>query len=202
MYEKSESVASLLVNHPIHKWLTFILRLEYPGANQDPENPLEGTSLKMNTFMYICGASIDVQAMTTFAVKRINQATEIISALVPHHYPNDLSRLFLPLRDALSMVFEQPDIPEMRPIRVALARLIDNVLVWLMGSPSFRSHFDYTWFPWVYYNCMSDNHRFRSAGDLPLIRLDFGWMVDLDFPCMVEWINRDRPPAIDLSRTN
>jgi hypothetical protein len=117
--------------------------------------------------MYICGASVKCKAMMTFATDNIDETTYIIERIIPIscHQP-DIRRFHEPLRQALTMLFEQPNSHLMGPMRLAMARLVDVCFLYLILNRGFKTSFESRWMPWLFANCARDNDYFRRVGGL------------------------------------
>lgn len=115
--------------------------------------------------MYICGASVNCEAMTKFALNAIERTTETLAQIVSVKYLDmGLHRLFVPLGQALELLRFQGNRPNTFPIRLAVARLVDVTLPYLMKNASFRYAFEANWRKELYPMCWTDSVLFRQMG--------------------------------------
>lgn len=116
--------------------------------------------------MYLCGASVDCGAMTTFAVNAMHGITSTMSTLMPAIYKlPGLHRLYNPLRQGLELLHSQGNRQNMLAMRVAAARLVDVTLLYFMQDPGFsRLAFQPEWWREIYPMCFWDSVLFRRMG--------------------------------------
>jgi hypothetical protein len=164
-YEREFHHPTYLVFSPDEKILTRIFKSDYDGAGLNGDDPLDGSSIQKNAYMFICGASVNCHEMMEFATDAVDDATEVIEDLMPTVYnSHDLARFHEPLRVALTMVFDQGDGLEMGSMRLALARLVDVSLMYLVLNPAFKIPFEMAWCPYVIMNCIRDNKLYKRLG--------------------------------------
>lgn len=134
---------------------------------QDSRSALNGQCIAKNVVMYICGASVDCGLMMQYAIDALHQITGVLEKEVKGRVHQDLSSLYFPLTDALRQMYGQYRVDNVvRPLRVAMARLLDCCLVYLMGNEGFRAIFEHQWYPWLWTNLMRDNGVFLETGEL------------------------------------
>ncbi|KAK3694324.1 hypothetical protein B0T22DRAFT_487862 [Podospora appendiculata] len=146
--------------------LNFMYEKRYDGATLTPKYPLDGESIRKNVFMYICGASVNCQSMMNYATNAIDAATEVVGELIPSQYHrDDLICFYKPLTTALAMLYSQGGRGQLiYAMRLAMAKLVDACLLWLLGNQAFRTIFPATWAPALFFECIMDNNYFHRLG--------------------------------------
>jgi hypothetical protein len=115
--------------------------------------------------------------MMTDAVLAIESATALLTAFFqatpPEHLPTlNLSGLHEPLAYALAILYGQGNSSAdninantaMLSMRLAMAQLMDSVLMYLILNDGFRRAFVVGWVPWLYPNVVNDNIWFAAQG--------------------------------------
>lgn len=115
--------------------------------------------------MYICGAGVDCHAMSNYAISAMDSITSTLSTLMPAIYKlPGLHRLYNPLSQGLELLHSQGNRPNMFPMRVAVARLVDVTLLYFMKDAGFKSTFKPEWDGEIYPMCFWDSVMFRRMG--------------------------------------
>jgi len=135
----------------------------------DSTNPLDGSSIRKNVFMFICGASVHCRPLMDFATAAIDATTDALESVMPTNHLRVTRRFWEPLRIALTMIFEQGARPCTVAMRLALAQLVDVALPWLMQNQNFQRELCSSWTLYVFPNCVYDNVYFREKGWLQLM---------------------------------
>lgn len=115
--------------------------------------------------MFICGASVDCTSLKDFTTGAINKTADQLAPLA-HKYKGAMTAEFYdPLTDALGMLFSQGETSVMEPMRLAMARLIDMVIMYLIRNTEFKDKFIEDWClkSDIYARCYFDNKRFMGA---------------------------------------
>jgi hypothetical protein len=115
--------------------------------------------------MYISGASVDCRSMMDFATAAMDRITADLTSLIPNVYGDPgLHRLHVPLRQGLELLHSQGNRPNMEAMRLAVARLVDVTLLYLVKNEGFRHAFLHHWCREIYPMCFWDSLRFRRMG--------------------------------------
>jgi hypothetical protein len=143
------------------------LFLGYEGSGLTPGQPLDGIPVYRNVAAYVAGASVDCPSMMAFAVRALE---EIRAALIPvvltglFRDDPDVHLFHEPLRLALADMYAQSDGSLMEPLRLAMARLVDVVLVSLWGNDAFQVVKHEKWMEKLFPLCYYDSVRFHQSG--------------------------------------
>lgn len=152
---------------PTPSYLDFMLTvsLGYEGSGLTPGQPLDGLPVYRNVAAYVAGASVHCPSMMAFAVRALEAIREALTPVVLTGLFRDDPNVHLfhePLRLALADMYAQADGPLMEPLRLAMARLVDVVLVSLWGNDAFVKH--EMWVEMLFPLCYHDSVRFRQGG--------------------------------------
>ncbi|KAK4191720.1 hypothetical protein QBC35DRAFT_275312 [Podospora australis] len=169
--------------HQLGHALKFMYTHSYPKAKYTRQYPLNGESIRVNTFMYICAASIGYTRMMRYATDHIDEATDILAEVLPRYvqsdgrgYLQELVNLYDPLGFAFAMMYDQGSKPVMLGLRLAMALLVDTALMHLILDRGFKRAFELAWVNYIYPNLVNDAIWFRNCGLLgppkaaPLLR--------------------------------
>lgn len=137
-------------------------------------NPLDGSPIRHAVFAFIAGASVACSAMTAAALAALDTAASRLRAFfLSQREPAtaiaaaDLASLYDPLSDALIMAYGQGGARAcVRPLRVALAHLLDVTVLWLVLNPGFREMMGARWTAWVFPHVVRDCAQFGREGVL------------------------------------
>ncbi|KAK3393228.1 hypothetical protein B0H63DRAFT_516425 [Podospora didyma] len=153
--------------------LEFMYEKTYDNAVLDHDQPWgSGICIQLSAFKYICGITWEIQPMMDFALKALRETTEILKAVFPASldgdlfYTTDLSGLYHPLATAQLMVFHQGFITPNIPLRLAMAKLIDVCIMYLVMNPGFLADFENQWMPSIWEEILLDHNYFRERGEL------------------------------------
>lgn len=145
--------------------LAFMYLGRYEGSGLTPGQPLDGLPVYRNVAAYVAGASVHCPSMMAFAVRALEAIREALTPVVLTGLFRDDPNVHLfhePLRLALADMYAQADGPLMEPLRLAMARLVDVVLVSLWGNDAFVKH--EMWVEMLFPLCYHDSVRFRQGG--------------------------------------
>ncbi|KAL2019819.1 hypothetical protein VTK56DRAFT_9170 [Thermocarpiscus australiensis] len=137
-----------------------------------PRTLQHGAFIRQSVFMYVAGASIDYPHLMDESADVVEEAADtfkvLLRAMTRRELEEaDLSQLYLPLREALILMYVEGHHPVMTGMRLAMAKLIDLTLMYMILNPGFREELDTHWCPWIYQNILNDNLFFSRQGLLP-----------------------------------
>ncbi|OIW34427.1 hypothetical protein CONLIGDRAFT_626430 [Coniochaeta ligniaria NRRL 30616] len=134
----------------------------YENSTLPATDSLDCDCIRKNVYMYLCGASVDCRSMMTFATSAMDQITSALTDIMPAVSKEPgLYRLYIPLRQALELLHSQGNRPNMFPMRVAVARLVDVTMLYLMANKGFMSMFEQQWAKEIYPMSFWDSVLFR-----------------------------------------
>ncbi|KAG7292677.1 hypothetical protein NEMBOFW57_002714 [Staphylotrichum longicolle] len=155
--------------------LYFMYHKTLPTGTLTLVNPLDGSPIRHAVFAFIAGASVACSAMTAAALAALDTAaSRLRTFFLSQRDPAtalaaaDLAPLYDPLSDALIMAYGQGGGARacVRPLRVALAHLLDVTVLWLALNPGFREMMGARWTAWVFPHVVRDCAQFGREGVL------------------------------------
>ena len=145
----------------------------YAGSTLPLHNPIDGDCIRRNIFQYLCGASIGSTRHKEFALRAMREIIRVITRLMPRMFRDpSLHLMWIPMKQALQMVFKQQRNDIVKPIRIEMARLMDVCMMYLCGNRGFEPIFRTEWEAGkIYGEVAFDNFAFRHMGFI-------GWGYD------------------------
>ncbi|KAH8905060.1 hypothetical protein BR93DRAFT_929305 [Coniochaeta sp. PMI_546] len=126
---------------------------------------MDGDCIRRNVYMYLCGASVDCRSMMNFATSAVEQITSVLADIMPAVYKDTgVHRFYIPLTQGLELLHSQGNRTNMFHMRVAMAKLVDVTLLYLMVNEGFKDTFKPHWGREIYPMCFWDSVVFRRMG--------------------------------------
>lgn len=127
---------------------------------------MDANCIYLNVEMYLAAKMVRYHEMEDFALRNIEDAAHIYKRfLVRCQVGRDILRLEGPLRRAIVAMFHAPYVyRDMEPLRLAMARLVDAVLLFLWYNPYSAERVMQAWFPTFFRQLLIDNRYFRERG--------------------------------------
>lgn len=113
--------------------------------------------------MYLSGATVGYKGMMDNAVRGLHLATVKLGGYLERTPMErlrtlDLSQLYRPLQNALTLMFGYGSQMILGGLRTAMAQLIDRTMLWLVHNYGFTQAFQTDWFPCLWAHIMQDQH--------------------------------------------
>jgi hypothetical protein len=127
---------------------------------------MDGRSILVNVQMYLAAKMVTCKEMMEFALCNLEDSTEFLkTAIKDHTLSSSIAHFEEPLRSAIMEMYNAAESPlDIGPLRLAMARLVDVVLMYLWLNPAFKEPFENHWFPQVFWQLAVDNHFFSKRG--------------------------------------
>jgi hypothetical protein len=124
-------------------------------------DPIDGRSILVNVQMYLAARMVDCQEMMEFALCNIDDSTEMLGTIIKDHTHSSIERFEEPLRHAIMEMYGASHTTgDIGPLRLAMARLVDVVLMYLWLNPTFKGPLERYWFPQIFWRLAVDNDFF------------------------------------------
>ncbi|KAJ4296144.1 hypothetical protein N0V88_004847 [Collariella sp. IMI 366227] len=132
-------------------------------APTDLNQDLNGGCLNSLTVMYLSGATVGYKGMMDDAVRGLHLTTVKLGSYLERTPMErlrtlDLSQLYRPLQNALTLMFGYGSQMVLGGLRTAMAQLIDRTMLWLVHNYGFTQAFQTDWFPCLWAHIMQDQH--------------------------------------------
>lgn len=103
--------------------------------------------------------------MMNFATSAVEQITSVLADIMPAVYKDTgVHRFYIPLTQGLELLHSQGNRVNMFAMRVAMAKLVDVTLLYLMVNEGFKDTFKPHWGREIYPMCFWDSVVFRRMG--------------------------------------
>lgn len=112
--------------------------------------PYDKGHLPRCVLLYTCGVLLRIRELVVKVLEVVEETARQLSEIIKNHHENAQRGPILwalgftedHLLDALELIYEQPSQELMKPMRIVMAAVLDNSLLWLLQRPSFQKRIE------------------------------------------------------------